>query len=139
MKNKYVLYGMRMFKDLKETIFLLDKPCESNIYNLFIANSLRSKEFNTGGDTYLCCLTDKEYIRKTEEGEVVYHMFLLDSADPNILLLSRKGEFSKHKNDKLSEINPYEAKDVLNFKVLQQESTLKLLANTKVIQEHTLQ
>lgn len=139
MKNKYVLYGMRMFKDLKDTVFLLDKPCESNIYNLFIANSLRQKGFNTGGDTYLCCLTDSEYLRKTEEGETVYHFFLLDSADEEILLLARRSEFYKNKADKLSVINPYEVNKVLNFKVLQQESTLKLLANTKVIDEHTLQ
>ena len=137
-QHNFTLYGMRMFKDIGDVLFLKDTLSEGNIYNLFIANVTRDR-FIKKGKVYLCHLTDTKFITKDEVGENIYHLFLLSEHDVNILLLERKTSFRLLKEAKLKEYNPYDHNAILDFKVVCIKESDDLYTNTQMTYEEVLQ
>ena len=137
-QHNFTLYGMRMFKDIGDMLFLRDSFSEGNIYNLFIANVTRDK-FIKKGKVYLCHLTDPKFITVDEVGEKIYHLFILSEHDVNILLLERKTSFRLLKQDKLKEYNPYDHNAILDFKVVCIKDSDDLYTNTQMSYEEILQ
>lgn len=137
-QHNYTLYGMRVFKDMQNVLFLKDVLSEGNIYNLFIANVTRDKPVQKG-KVYLCHLTDSDFISKDDESRKLYHLFLLPENDPNILLLERRSKYLSLKESKLSEINPYEHNAILDFKVVCIKEATDLYRNTQILHSEIAQ
>jgi hypothetical protein len=111
-------YAIRNFKDISDTIFLLASESEGNEYILTQA-LLNNKRFTFSENILLCRLDSKEFLKKSEDGDILFHYFLLDEDDKEILAKSKtKKDLADKKHDVVNEMNPYMSQHVLSFKIV---------------------
>jgi predicted transcriptional regulator len=121
-------YAIRNFKDISDTIFLLASESEGNEYILTQA-LLNNKRFTFSENILLCRLDSKEFLKKSEDGDTLFHYFLLDEDDKEILAKSKtKKDLANKKHDVVNEMNPYMSQHVLSFKIVKSFNKLDILS-----------
>jgi hypothetical protein len=111
-------FGIRNFKDIETTIFLIASESEGNEYILTQA-LLNNNRFNFSENIMLCYLNSKEFTRRSEDGDILFHYFLLNQNDKEILATSStKRGLAIKKHEVVNEMNAYMSRHVLSFKIV---------------------